>query len=425
MTQRLLLLAALAFLFPRAVTADPPSTKPAPPRPGFPRPGFLNEQPPPVNTAVLDAQRRNIRTRQQMYDGMPIVATYALRDVLKLSLLDGQLHLDIGPIDLPRGQSRITIEGSSATWLVQTASPRGSSGNFSINRFDWDQTAEGQAWSTSLSRGDGYVALSASGVGASWSYRQANGMVMLVIIENPTTRPRQVLRFDAQSLLRLQAEHPDEVHRYLAPLLRRFTDVDLLSPGAADVYRVFSELPIDGDVARQVLELLPALDSFSFPERAAASDRLAALGRPGVQAVLKLDRSLLSFEQNDRIDAFLATERRRLPDDPASLRRNPAFLIDCLEDADPAVRAAAKASLERVLGHRIDFDPDDADAEARANSADELRASVKRQLQERPSDTQPTTQTQSLRIDNTGPRRPATVAELFTAPPLPHLRSRP
>ena len=423
MTHRLLLPALLATL---PLAADPPTTQPAPQPPGFPRAGFLRalDQPaaPQPSPSALDAQRRNVRNRQQMYDAMPVVATYALRDLLKLSLLDGQLRVDVLPADLPRGQVRIAVEGFSATWLVQTAAARNgpfagggggfgggfggggfglganSTTNFTLNRFDWDQTDDGQAWSTSLSRGDGYVAISASGVGASWSYRQANGMVMLVIIENPSVRPRQVLRFDAPSLLRLQVEHPDEVHRYLAPLLRKFTEADILSPGAADVYRVFNELPLDGDVARQVLELLPALDSISFPERTAASERLAALGRAGVHAVLKLDRSLLSFEQNDRIESFLASERHRLPEDPATLRRNPSFLIDCLEDPDPAVRAAAKSSLERVVGHAVEFDASETDADARAKAADELRESLKRESQEKPAGTQPTTQIHSLRI---------------------------
>ena len=60
------------------------------------------------------------------------------------------------------------------------------------------------------------------------------------------------------------------------------------------------------------------------------------------------------------------------------LRRDVAFLLDCLENIDPAVRVAAKAALEKAAGHGLAYDVS-ADASERAVAVEKLRALLKKE----------------------------------------------
>jgi hypothetical protein len=328
---------------------------------------------------AIEFQRRSLRQQQQSYEATPVGQTCRrLEELLKFSLLDGSLRVDVGAAvsDPAHGQARVAVEGSPATWLVRTQAALPVNSYVSVVRYDFDQTADGQIWLTSVIRGDGYLSLSAEGIGVRLQYNQSNGMAQLSLWQMQRGRYVQVLRLDGPSFLRLQAEHPEEVHQYLLPLLVRLGGEQLLRPGGADVYRVFAELPVSPGVAAKVAEILPRLDSDVFSLRDAASHDLAELGARGAQVVLKLDRGLLTFEQNDRLDAFLDTQRRRAIDDPTTMRKDAAFLVDCLEDDDPAVRAAAKGAMEKAMGRKVEFDLE-ADAGKRAARAEELREAVR------------------------------------------------
>jgi hypothetical protein len=85
-----------------------------------------------------------------------------------------------------------------------------------------------------------------------------------------------------------------------------------------------------------------------------------------------MDETNLSEEQKLRIKSFVAGYRRLAVADPTSQRHNLAFLIDCLEYQDIAVRNAAKAELENQIHHPIEFDTSVNGPEAAA-SADVLR----------------------------------------------------
>ena len=187
-----------------------------------------------------------------------------------------------------------------------------------------------------------------------------------------------MLNLTASDLLQLHADNPEAVRKYLVPMFVGMTGRNVLRPGAADVYSVFSEIPADPTAAGSVAKLLPALDSELFSYRDAASIDLAKLGTPGVLAALRLNRERLSTEQKARIDSFLATERRRSLDDPTTMRKDIGFLLDALEDDDRMVRLAAKASLEAVTGHRVDFDVS-LPAEKRGDAIDTVRLAIKQE----------------------------------------------
>jgi hypothetical protein len=328
---------------------------------------------------MLEFQRRSIRNQQQMYEARPVAQTCRPGELIKFSMIDGLLGVEFGPEPDPeRGEVRVAVEGSPATWLVRAQAASAANSSISVARLDFDQTADGLIWSTSIARGDGYLSMSAEGIGLRLQYNQSRGMAQLVLWEVQRGRNVLALRLEGPSFLHLQAEHPQEVHQYLMPLLVRLGGEHMLRPGGADVYRVFSELPAPAAMAAKVRELLPRLDSAVFSERDAASRELSELGARGAQVVLKLERSLLTFEQNDRLDAFLDTQRRRAIDgDPASMRKDTAFLVDCLEDEDPAVRGAAKEALEKALGRRVEFVVN-ADRGKRAAGAEELREEMRK-----------------------------------------------
>ena len=139
----------------------------------------------------------------------------------------------------------------------------------------------------------------------------------------------------------LRIDRPTEVREYLAPLLRLVCGGrSPLAPSAGDVYRAFPDLPADPASAKAIEQLAPALASSEPAARQKASTALTDLGPRGVQAAMKLDTSRLPPEAADRIATLIAdaTQDKRPPE---QLRADSEFLLDCLNDSDANVRAAA------------------------------------------------------------------------------------
>lgn len=365
---------------PASAPTSAPASAPAPAPAAAPanRAAVLNGIAQPANN-ILDNQLRSALDQRRMYEGLPITSACTLENLVKISLADGVLRAEMVPMDLPEGQSRIKVEGSSSLWLVRsTANAAFPMGRYlNLSQFDFDQIApDGRPWHRFLNCSDSYLTLNALGVGYTLTYHQYEGNVILSGMRFENGRYRQFLRAQSTSLLRLQAEHPEEVRQYLEPLLRRWTAEDLLRPGATDVYGTFQDLAPSGDATARLAALLPMMDSDLFADRDNASKELAKLGHPGIQAALRLDRRLLSFEQAERIDAALDRQRHRTLDDPKAARSDINFLLDCLEDDDPAVRASAKRDLEKLLRHPVAFDPACSPAD-RTTAADALRKALR------------------------------------------------
>jgi hypothetical protein len=158
--------------------------------------------------------------------------------------------------------------------------------------------------------------------------------------------PRR-LRLDEFS--QIQTQVPDFWRNYAVPVLRR------LGPGraAADMYRVFDQIPADPKVTREILPLIARLGADDIGERDAAARELRTRGRPALLAAMRLDPALLSPEQNSRLAWFRATDGWVRVEDVESARRDEAFLESCLEDEDPAVRVAAANTLAAVRAGRL------------------------------------------------------------------------
>ncbi len=150
---------------------------------------------------------------------------------------------------------------------------------------------------------------------------------------------------DLSGLPQLAARVSGPMEDYLLPVLRR------LGPAlpASDVYRVFDRIPADPKVTRQILPLIAKLDADDSKVRDAAATSLKALGRQAVHACLRHDDAVLSPEQRNRLAAFYASEGWVHVADIDAARRDPAFLTSCLQDEDPAVRAAASNLLATLM----------------------------------------------------------------------------
>ena len=177
--------------------------------------------------------------------------------------------------------------------------------------------------------------------------------------------------FTAADPLELWNDHQREMRIYLLPLLARLSKANPLRPRAGDVYRAFPTIPADPAAVARVQALLPDLEAPSPQDREAASKRIAALGDPGVLALLRTDRSALAPEQGARVDALIAANSTLR--EPASWVRDIYFLTDCLAYADdPAVRVAALNAVRVVAGDEVLFDPS-ADESLRESAALEIR----------------------------------------------------
>jgi hypothetical protein len=325
--------------------------------------------------AQRDAQRQSVMNT-------PDGGTFKLDDLVRITLAQGRLNTRWVAADagLPNRQPRrIKIEGSNATWLVNHF-VNGPNSIDTLSRYDFD-APEDDFWMIQLSfqQALGVVTIYAQGGDTSevmrlYFQQQSSGVVVnLSGIENG--RFRQILTANAPDLFRLRDEHPLEVTRHLAPILRKLTGRALLRPGAGDIYRVFPDIPAEPTVTARVLALLPALMSDNPEQRDAATLALHATGPAGALAAMRLDRESLFPEQQNRLSMFMSLQTHMTIEDPAQAAKDPLFLVDCLEDDDPAVRQAAKSALEKTIGRPIEYDPS-APPEKRAGRADALRTTL-------------------------------------------------
>ena len=184
--------------------------------------------------------------------------------------------------------------------------------------------------------------------------------------------PKNVLNLQANSMLEFRNTSPREFRHYVLPALLRFSDDAFIVPGPADVYRAFGQITPDPSVEQAVEQILPDLDADDPSDRETASLKLQMLGPRGVLAVLRMDREPLSFEQKYRLREFIQHNQHRA-ESAEALAHDLSFLIDCLEDADTTVRAAAKTELEKQTHQRLDIDLAQP-ADRCAAAADSLRA---------------------------------------------------
>jgi len=332
-------------------------------------PAHVRIKPPIVNArgdAMIANQRRQIEQQKAAFQGLPVAGNCKLDELLQLTLVEGQLQCQQGSYNAPAGQqTRVKVEGSDAIWLVtnntnmmrgMVVGPAAGVANafITLQRYDWAAADREGFWQIAMNSFNG-VSLNAQALGFNVNFSQNNNMVFLNVNDFRDGQNTNC-NYQAATISQLQADHPEEVRKYLSPMLRCVTGKDFFHAGAADLYLAFTEVPADPEATRQVRNLLPDLDAEDFAIRDKASRELAKLGAGGVLAALRLDWDQFSVEQRARLDSFLATEGRRTIHDPKAARKNLDFLIDAMNDSDKAVATAAKHAIEDLAGHPIQID---------------------------------------------------------------------
>jgi hypothetical protein len=345
--------------------------------------------------ADYEKQRKSIA-------GMKDLGHFKINDLLNATLENGILKVDpIVIYNTVHGEGRIEVDNprdptaAKLTWRIGVqvfpGDINGPQNFLNLSCYDWDQEVSGQICAVSINDSPNLLLVSAMGHGISITYEQtgpaaARFVALTIRAGDGKNRTEQGLL--APTLLQLEAEHPQEVRKYLTPLLTRLTGKKLLEPGPSDLYSVFHDIPADPKTTQAVTALLPRLDADAEADRDAASADLAKLGAPGILAVLRLDRSTLTQQQKSRCDAFVQSERHQTIDDPDEALHDVTFLLEAADADDPAVRIAAKKDLEALVGHPLDFDPS-LEGEARFAAVDKMDKAIRHEMEAKESPAEP------------------------------------
>ncbi len=288
-----------------------------------------------------------------------------LDKALVFTLRDGRLDGEWRDPTVTTAPLRLNVTDRDGSWMLVRASTGAAADpardNISLTRYDFDPGHDSAPYAINMnmSRARFLQINAAYGPRAplqSLNFSQFANGVRLMIFESQNGRVKAGRNITAPTLQQLKKNAPDDVRRYLAPVLRQLTGEDFFRPGAAEVYQVFDDIPADPRVEQKIDELLPALDDPGFVEREAASKKLMGLGVPGLIAVLRLNRVDLSPEQQSRLDAIIVSYSRETVD-PVSAREDVDFLLDCLSYPDLVVRQHAVDALSEATGQRVDIDP--------------------------------------------------------------------
>ena len=101
LAMKTILLLGIAAALATSLRGEAPTTLPST------RPAAFNP--------LLDAQRRQVALQRDMYERMPIAATYPMDQVVRLTPINGFLRADFGAAVAVAGQGRFKVEGCDAT----------------------------------------------------------------------------------------------------------------------------------------------------------------------------------------------------------------------------------------------------------------------------------------------------------------------
>jgi hypothetical protein len=322
---------------------------------------------------------------------MPVVGEYATEELLRFDVRDRQIHPQIHlPPELasslayaPRDGLRLRIKGSSRDWTLRRIVDARFGRSSGLELAGFDQTGLEAFPRVSLTVGPGVAYIE----GAQYPYplRPWPAHVLLVVKNGPMrlgwflprsqSQPHNDWVRDWNELATFQ---PLIAHDYVEPVLRALGASHVLHRRpAVQTYQIFRDIPPDAEVARRVAALVERLDDVAPADRDAATAALVRMGRPAVLALLHTDRHDLSPEQSARIDRVLRTDDWRPLASLAAAADDRHVLTECLDDDDPAVRAAARARLEHLARRPISFETQ-MPAWARAAVVDRMLDSLSR-----------------------------------------------
>jgi len=192
------------------------------------------------------------------------------------------------------------------------------------------------------------------------------------ITQQSAQGPPRGLEAKAVDFRMLMIEHGDAVRAYVAPLLDELAGKRLLAPRAADVYRVFRDVPASVEGVAKLAELLKDLADRDPGVRRKAESKLIAGGDDVMLAAIRAPLEKLSAPQQSAIQRSVEAQQTLLDSQLDRAREDIMFLIDCLDFDDRAVREKAKAGIERYTDEKIDFDLD-LEGASRTKTVEQIR----------------------------------------------------
>jgi hypothetical protein len=301
-------------------------------------------------------------------------------DLIRVDLQGESLKIELAPGVAPKGSGElIKVTGSSARWQVRTTQD---ASGVDVAELTYEDTVNSQRnghCKAVLTCARDYVSIAASlrcdgdllrVTYHAWS--EPGTAQLAVHMDEGSDGPQMLFNAHGGTLMEMWNESPEQVEKYLLPVLKKLARKNPLGPGATDVYQVFTSIKPEAASMERLNAILPGLEDLDPPARQAASRALEKLARGEALAAMRLDRSDLTPEQDVRLGQFIEQHRRRWRRPAESAMRDVRFLMECLEDEDAQVRSAAKETLETAMGHSIDFDPL-ADFDTRLDSVEDLR----------------------------------------------------
>lgn len=193
----------------------------------------------------------------------------------------------------------------------------------------------------------------------------------------PATRPATKLLFEADSFAALRRGHPVEVNQYVRPLFRDLhQDAGVFAVDRHIAWQVlYDGWQAPPNIAGRVRPLLEQLNEDTYARRADADRQLRELGEDAALYLLSADGAAWSAEQKARVNAITAPYRQLTAEQARAMGNDADFLLDCLDTADAALKQAALARLQKLVGRKVEFDAT-ADGDARSHAVDQLRQQI-------------------------------------------------
>jgi hypothetical protein len=334
--------------------------------------------------AVLARQREHYI---ETVKALPLLDKHRMSDLLQLQVKDRQLELTTSLTPWPDfAGRRVELDGIQAPASITYAQlvpddpaarqfefrfedyPNGDV--FGQLRLQWHPSGAGRGGDLSIEKAE-----QTSHSFLRVFYMQNSGMARLLVFSNDASSGQNMQSFNymEKDFATLRRRHPSEIRDWLRPVLHWIQQDAVFAPDVNEAWQVLeSEWPVTDQTQQAVARLLPQLNDERSSVRNRAADALAALGRDGASAIIRLDRQQLSLEQIVRLDEVVA-RFNRMPDDAVRrLKANPDFLLDCEYCPDLTVRALAAERLRKLLGHPTGLDRALTDT-AKSDAVEKLR----------------------------------------------------
>jgi hypothetical protein len=349
----LLPLAPIA-LPPAIVLAQDPSTLPA-------------TQPTTRPADILQAMRQlEMDQTVRQTASLPSLGEKDINDLLRFSIRDGQLILDV-PM-APTDPANVRILGRPFTAQVSLIPrPRFRMMSFLAHDFSSPGAVVVQ---TQIMSGPIQL-LIAQDIEFPAETRSTTLMEQLVKhrpvsvtmrvqdIINSSGKDIAHIKLSAPTFEELRKEYPSETDKYLRPIFREIgEEADVFLIDRARAWQVLSDEGTgDNRLPDEVKQIVARFDADDYSTRQSAMADLEKLGESAALVLQHADRAKWSEQQRAMVDTFLVHYRPLSDADVKRYRADPEFLLDCLYNPEPEIRQMATQRLEALTGGAFKIDP--------------------------------------------------------------------